>query len=232
MKKYISIFLSGVLSGFCITFGATCYLMCLSLGKGGNADLLKVVGSFMFGIGLFTIIHFGFWLYTGKVGYLFNNKPNYLIDLLICFAGNVVGSVVLSFLISLTGQGDALMNVATPLVEAKIDSTWYSIFIMSLMCGAMINLAVEGHKVASYPLGKVLFAFMPIALFIFAGFEHVVANVTYFMYAKYFSWKALGYFVLMFLGNGLGSIIFYELIKFVKKLESSKNNESNDNKLN
>ena len=70
MKKYLFIFISSILSGFCIAFGATVYLICLHMGKSGlgaNADLLKVIGSFMFGIGLFTIIHFNMWLYTGKL---------------------------------------------------------------------------------------------------------------------------------------------------------------------
>jgi len=220
MKKYLSILFSSILSGFCITFGATVYLLCLSMGsKGINPDLMKVIGSFMFGIGLFTIIHFGFWLYTGKVGYVLDNKPKYLISLLVCFLGNTIGSIVLSLLIGLTSQGPQLQEQALNIVNAKLNSTWYSIFIMSMMCGVMIYLAVEGHKKCQYTLGKVLFAFMPIALFILAGFEHVVANVTYFTYAKVFNLQAFGYFILMFIGNGLGSIIFDGLIKLVNYLK-------------
>ena len=214
MKKYLSIFLSSILSGFCITFGATVYLICLNLGK-ANPDLMKVIGSFMFGIGLFTIIHYGLWLYTGKVGYVLDNKPIYFVSLLVCFIGNALGCMILASLIGLTSQGETLKLIATPIVEAKLNSTWYSIFIMSMMCGAMIYLAVDGHKKCPYTIGKVLFAFMPISLFILAGFEHVVANAAYFTYAKIFSAKALGYFVLMLIGNGVGSIILDLLLKSI-----------------
>jgi formate/nitrite transporter FocA (FNT family) len=176
----------------------------------------------MFGIGLFTIIHFKYWLYTGKVGYVLDNKPKYFISLLVCFLGNAVGSMILSGLIGLTSQGEALRSQALPIVNAKMNSTWYSIFIMSMMCGAMIYLAVEGHKQCPYTIGKVLFAFMPISLFILAGFEHVVANVTYFTYAKVFNFQVVLYFILMFIGNGIGAVILDGLNKLIKFLTKEK----------
>ncbi len=230
MRKYLSIFISSILAGFCITFGATVYLICLHIGKNENLALLKVIGSFMFGIGLFTIIHFKYWLYTGKVGYVLDNKPKYFISLLVCFLGNAVGSMILSGLIGLTGQGEVLRSEALPIVNAKMDSTWYSIFIMSMMCGAMIYLAVEGHKQCPYTLGKVLFAFMPISLFILAGFEHVVANVTYFTYAKVFNFQVVLYFILMFIGNGVGAVILDGMNKLIKYLtkEKKENIDSNN----
>ena len=223
MKKYLSIFVSSILAGFCITFGATVFLLCLSLGRNnGDLALLKVIGSFMFGIGLFTIIHFKFWLYTGKIGYVLDNKPMYLLDCVVCFLGNAVGSIILASLIRVTNQGATLISEATNIVNAKEASTPYSIFIMSMMCGAMIYLAVEGHKQCPYTIGKVLFAFMPIALFILAGFEHVVANVTYYVYAGQFSGHSLLLFLLMFIGNGVGSIILDGGIKLVKYLNKTK----------
>lgn len=218
------ILISGILSGFCITFGATVYLMCLSAGAGEFAA--KVTGAVMFCIGLFTIIHFNLWLYTGKIGYALDNKPIYLLDCFISFVGNVVGAIVLPLLISLTTAGSKLQEQATTLVNAKLDAPWYSIFIMSMMCGVMIYLAVEGHKRAKYSIAKFIFAFMPIILFILCGFEHVVANVTYFTYARIFSWKALFYFVLMFFGNAFGSIIFAGLLKAIDRLNPKKVEET------
>ncbi len=224
MKRYLMILISSILAGFFITFGATVYLMCLSYGNG--QFLSRIVGATMFCIGLFTIIHFELWLYTGKVGYVFNNKPIYLLECLICFIGNALGSIGLSSLIKLTSAGTRLQEQAATIVDSKLNSTWYSIFIMSMLCGVMIYLAVEGHKRCKYSLGKVLFAFMPIILFILAGFEHVVANVTYFTYAGVFNWKALFYFGLMFVGNGLGSIIIDGLLKVVDKLNPKKSEEN------
>ncbi len=225
MKRILMILVSSILAGFAITFGATVYLMCLNLGN--NEFYAKVIGSIMFCIGLFTIIHFDLWLYTGKVGYIFDNKPKYLLELLVSFVGNVLGSLGLSSLIKLTGIGTKLNETATTIVNAKLDSTWYSILIMSMMCGVMIYIAVEGHKRCKYSIGKFIFAFMPIMLFILAGFEHVIANVTYFTYAGIFSWKALLYFFLMFIGNAIGSIVIDGLLKVIKLLMPKEEDKEN-----
>lgn len=48
-----------IYSGLCIGLGGTAYLSCDN----------KILGSFLFGLGLFTILNFGFNLFTGKVGY-------------------------------------------------------------------------------------------------------------------------------------------------------------------
>lgn len=218
MKRYLMIIVSAILAGFCITLGATVYLMCLSASNGEFIG--KIVGSLMFCIGLFTIIHFELWLYTGKIGYALNNKPMFLLDCLICFIGNFIGSFSLASLIKLTSASAKLEEQCIKIVNTKLDSTWYSILIMSMLCGVMIYLAVEGHKRCKYGCGKVLFAFLPIMLFIIDGFEHVVANITYFTYANIFSWKAFLYFIIMFIGNGIGSIIFDGMLKIVDKLKT------------
>lgn len=222
MKRILMILVSSILAGFAITFGATVYLMCLNLGN--NEFYAKAIGAFMFCIGLFTIIHFDLWLYTGKVGYVFDNKPIYLLELLVSFIGNVLGSLGLASLIKLSNIGSKLTETASNVVSAKLDSSWYSILIMSIMCGVMIYIAVEGHKRCKYSIGKFLFAFMPIMLFILVGFEHVIANVTYFTYAGTFSWKVIFYFFLMFIGNAIGSIVFDGLLRVVKLLMPKQEN--------
>lgn len=222
MKKYLMIFISSIFAGFCIVFGATCYLTCASQGS----YALKICGSFMFGIGLFTIIHFGFWLYTGKVGYSLDNKPSYIIDLLVCITGNLIGVIVLSLILKQTPLvSSSIKELCNTLVTNKQNEKWYQVLILAIMCGVMIYLAVEGHKKCEYPLGKVLFAFMPISLFILCGFEHVVANACYYTYAGVFSGKVVLYFLLMAIGNAIGSLIFdggIKLINFLKKEDNKK----------
>ena len=71
MKKIIDIFLRSLLTGVAIAIGGTVYLSCPS----------KYLGAFLFGIGLFVILSFGFNLFTGKVGYAVENKPSYLGEL-------------------------------------------------------------------------------------------------------------------------------------------------------
>ena len=59
-KIYFSIFVSSILSGFSISIGVTVYLNLI--------EKHKQLGAILFGIGLFTILNFKFYLFTGKVG--------------------------------------------------------------------------------------------------------------------------------------------------------------------
>ena len=59
--KRLSAFLDAVLAGICIGIGGTVFLSCES----------KIAGAVFFCVGLFAICTFGFNLFTGKVGYVF-----------------------------------------------------------------------------------------------------------------------------------------------------------------
>lgn len=93
------------------------------------------------------------------------------------------------------------------------------------MCGIMIYIGVKGYQLCPHPTGKVVICFLAVAVFILAGFEHVVANAAYYTFAKFFDWKALLYFVIMTIGNGLGSIALDGLLKLQNKLKEQKKKE-------
>lgn len=205
MKKYLYIFISAILSGFCIAIGACVYLSLISTHK--------VVGSFLFGLGLFAIIHFNLYLYTGKVGNLLGQPPKYLLDLLICLLGNLLGVIALTALIRLSRISDSLVLEAVKIVEMKQSDTWYSILILSILCGVMIYLAVKGHQKCEYPIGKIIFCFLSISIFILCGFEHCVANAAYYTLAGQLDFKTLWNFLLMILGNAGGAILFDGLLR-------------------
>ena len=143
LKKYLSIFISSILSGFCITIEASALLSIRA-----NSPYL---GSALFGIGLFTIIHFKLWLYTGKVGAVLDNKPFYFLELLICVLGNFLRDYSLAHIIKLSRKGDVLQEQARILYEEKHNDGIGSIFILAFMCGIMIYLAVKGHARCEYP---------------------------------------------------------------------------------
>lgn len=86
LKKFFKIFVPAVYSGLCIGIGGMVYLNCEN----------KVVGAFMFCIGLLTILLFGFNLYTGKVGYICQNKPAYIGQVAIVWLGNFAGTAIMA----------------------------------------------------------------------------------------------------------------------------------------
>ena len=98
MKKYLSIFLYAVAAGVCIGLCGTVFLRVKDAFAGGN-----VVGALLFTIGLFTICTRGYNLFTGKACYIFDNKPDYLLTLLVIWIGNLLGCVLLATVELATG---------------------------------------------------------------------------------------------------------------------------------
>lgn len=67
-KVYFDYLLKGIYAGIMIAIGAVAYL----------AIPNKVVGAFIFSVGLLTVCMYGMNLYTGKIGYILINKLNYI----------------------------------------------------------------------------------------------------------------------------------------------------------
>lgn len=207
MKKYLKILVSSIGAGILIALGGFIYLVLKE-----NSPYL---GAFLFSLGLITIISFGLYLFTGKVGYIFDNKANYLIDLGVCWIGNLFGAVITGYLLRLTRID--VINVATSVVESKLNDNLLSIFILSIFCGMMIYIAVELQKRNVSNIVKLVGIIMPIMVFILSGFEHCVANMFYFSYANMWSLKAIGYLLIMSIGNGVGSLILYWINRFINE---------------
>lgn len=215
-RKYAHEFLSSLLAGLFITIGATVFLVMKSAGDG---YLFTILGSLFFALGLFGIIHWRLWLYTGKVGFALDNPPGYFTDLLVCLAGNLVGMVACSKMLLCTRLAPALVKAAAPLVATKTGDGALSIFLLSVMCGVMIYIAVKGHAVCDYACGKVMIVFLAISVFILCGFEHVVANAAYFTFAGVFNGQTVWLFAIMAVGNGVGSIALDGLLKLTDRLK-------------
>ena len=82
MREKLSSFLNSVLGGVCIGIGGVVFLSCEN----------KVTGAVFFCLGLFAICTFGFNLFTGKVGYIFEQPPRYTAFVASVWLGNLVGT--------------------------------------------------------------------------------------------------------------------------------------------
>lgn len=207
MKKFVDTLLRAIATGFAIGIGGVVFLSCDN----------RYIGATLFGTGLFVILSFGFNLFTGKVGYAVENKPSYLVDLLVIWFGNLIGTAISAGLILCTrisGIGDKAYKIC----QTKLDDTLISNFILAFFCGMLMFIAADGYKNISNTAGKMLAIFLPVVVFILSGFEHCVANMFYFTLAQVWSLKTLGYLIVMSLGNSAGGIFIPLLRKgFVKK---------------
>lgn len=163
----------------------------------------KYIGSFLFSLGLLTIIIKEYNLYTGKVG---NWIPKDTLKLLVMFLLNAFGTALVAYLFTFTR---ANIDAVYPLVEAKVNDNLLSIFILACGCGAMMHIACFNFAVKNHPL----YVIMPIMFFILCGFEHCVANAGFFALAKTpLTLDLITKTAITVIGNAIGSLIFARLI--------------------
>lgn len=136
----------------------------------------KIAGTFLFSLGLYTIILLKFDLFTGKVGYLSTNRNlDYLKYLGKVWLGNLIGTCLGAATVAATR-----LTVSTgALVAVKHNDNLLSLLILGVFCGMLMFIAVEGYKRCSNPLIVVL----PVMGFILCGFEHCIADMFYFAFA-------------------------------------------------
>ena len=179
----------------------------IAIGIGGAVFLSldnKIAGALFFSLGLLTVVSNGLALFTGKVGYLPMNKPSYLVDLVIIWLGNYVGATLTGLAFRLTRAQKA--EKALEIVNAKLGDGLVSVFILSVFCGILMFLAVNGYKKIG-DFGRYLILVLPVAVFILSGYEHCVANMFYYAHALVFTPKALLWLLVMTVGNSVGGVL-------------------------
>lgn len=207
--RTLSSFLQSILGGMAIGIGGTVFL---SLEN-------RVLGAFLFSVGLFVICTFGLNLFTGKVCYIFDNKPSYTLFTLTVWLGNLVGTGIVGLVLKAT-RISGIAETARAICQVKLDDSILSVFILAVFCNIMIYIAADGFKNNSHELGKYFGIILGIMVFILCGFEHCIANMFYFTIAGVWSGKALLYIVIISLGNTLGGVLIPLWKKF--KLYSEK----------
>lgn len=217
LLKYYKLLISSIGAGLLIGFGGFVYLNVKATSP--------IFASFLFSLGLYSIIVFNLHLFTGKIGYVLDNKPHYLLDLLTIFIGNVIGASAMGYLGRLTRMN--VCEAAEQVSSIKLNDSLLSVFLLGIGCGVMIFIAVEVQKYKIHPVSKLFGVVVPIIVFILCGFEHCVADAYYFSAANMWSLKAIGYILMIALGNGIGSIISYVLLRYCQNRLFKKNEEEN-----
>ncbi|MDE6657481.1 MAG: formate/nitrite transporter family protein, partial [Oscillospiraceae bacterium] len=194
---------------------------------GGTVYLIlenKYLGGFLFSLGLFMILRYGFALYTGKVGYIPERKPIYLREVGITLLGNIFGTAITAFLIRLTRTGILVHENAKTVMQTKIDDSWISKLLLGFFCGILMFVAVDNGNRCKQEQRDMSFVFgtvLPIMVFILCGFHHSIADCFYFFSAIDKIENILSgitYIILIIIGNALGGM----LIPVVMKLFDNK----------
>ena len=181
----------------------------------GNYALLKLgnpIGPVIFALGLLGVCYMNLNLFTGKCGFLFQDKIKPL-DLLIILVVNLISGYLFGLLYSVVDSevyNNAVNKVAT--WEVSI-----SFFIKSILCGCIMYIAVYMYKKKT-PLGIIY----GIPLFIFCGFQHCIANIITLGVARKMDLSI----IICILGNFIGSLVVWYFSKEVEEKPKLLNDNS------
>lgn len=187
VQNYGKALVRAVLAGMMIGIGGCVYLGCE----------VKWVGAILFAVGLFTIFSFKLDLYTGKVGYMFDNKlSSYIPYLLLVIVGNFIGCLILGLMMPL--------DSATALANAKLDNySFLPVLFKGVLCGMLMFIAADCYKNTR----SFIATFVCVPVFILAGFEHSIADMFYFCSGGCFSVESLIFILTVILGNAIGGFL-------------------------
>lgn len=195
-------FKKSVAAGGMIGIGSTIYLSCEN----------KVIGAILFSIGLFLICSFGMYLFTGKIGYVLQNKnkPNCLI----IWLGNLVGSIAVSLMVRIARP--QLHTAAAALAENKMNLNWASVVLLSFLCGVLMYLAVDNFARHPHELSGIIGVFLCVSVFILCGFEHSIADMNYLTVAISSVAELPRYLLFLLVVsvmNGVGALVIRQFVK-------------------
>ena len=171
----------------------------------GNYALLKLgspIGPVIFAFGLLGVCYMGQNLFTGKCGFLFQDKIKPL-NLLVILIVNLIAGYLMGLLFSITDK-DVFASAVTKVGTWEVSLPF---FIKSILCGVIMYIAVLMYR-KNTPLG-IIFG---IPLFIFCGFQHCIANIITLGVARTFHLSI----IICILGNFLGSLLMWHFSKDVE----------------
>ncbi len=165
-------------------------VLSLTLGNEVEPASQKLIMGSLFGITLTLIVFAGAELFSGHTMYMtfgfFYGKINaftVIKDWFFCWWGNLVGAMMLSFLV-VAGNSGGWVSDGSSLVHkiaaAKMNSSIVELVARAIICNWLICLAIWMTTRTKSDTAKCILIFWCLFAFIAAGFEHGIANMTVF----------------------------------------------------
>lgn len=180
-------FILSAMAGIYVGFGI---ILIFAIGApflAANSPAAKLAMGASFGIALSLVIIAGAELFTGNnlimtVGVLRRTaSPLALTGVwLVSFAGNLLGALLLAWLVAKSGVFATAPHLAIieKTAATKMTLPFSALFFRAVLCNWLVCLAVWCAIRATSEAGKLIMIFWCLFAFIGAGFEHSVANMT------------------------------------------------------
>lgn len=197
MKKAdIELFIFAMLGGSFVSFALIVNLLCDN----------KYVGAFLFSFALVCVIGFKINLITGTFSKitLIENKVKTSI---IVFMGNFVGTFFVGASYRYVYKYEQIAEKATEYLTAKVGQSMLSLFIMSILCGIFIGVAIWAQYVDMHETTKLYITIFAVVFFIMIGADHCVANMSLIHLLADYSGKNMFFLLQNTIGNLAGGIL-------------------------
>jgi len=177
-------FLLSMLAGMFVGFGV---LLVFTLsGAMAGSPFTKLVMGCTFGVALSLVVTAGAELFTGNnmvmTAGMFRKTVTAADTLklwVVCWLGNLAGSVLLAVIYSATGlYSGVVLEAMTTAAAAKMTAGFVPLLARGILCNTLVCLAVWCGFRCRTEAGKLIMVFWCILAFFATGFEHSVANMT------------------------------------------------------
>lgn len=145
----------------------------------------KISYALIFPIGLAMIVYLNGELATSNMMYLFTGAHRRKIPwskaltiILVCTCMNLLGAAIVGILIghsSIAHYFNADSAIMT-MINAKLDKDIWTLFIDGILANIFVNITIMGQMKMKGDSARLLFIVAVIFLFVYGGFEHVIAN--------------------------------------------------------
>ena len=202
----------GLCAGVLISIGGTVFLSCDN----------KYVGAVLFSVALVCSCLKGYYLFTGKIGYITeSHKRSDILNLITGLFGNALACILCALLIKITIP--VVSVSAEVLCRGKLENqTVIATFIRAVFCGVLMYLAVSIFRDAKTPIG-ILFC---VPVFILSGFEHSIADIFYFSVSSEFLSRSVIFIITVIFGNSVGGVLL-PFISLLGNHNERKNSQKN-----
>ena len=150
-----------------------------------HPTLGRFVFPFVFCWGLIYILFLNGELITSNMMYLTAGlyrqwiAPRKALKMVIlCTVGNIVGAYFVAWLASYTSalQGYDAMGMAATMVEGKLAKSGMEIIFAGTLANLLVNIAILSWLLIENQASRMATVMSAIVMFVYLGFEHVVAN--------------------------------------------------------
>ncbi|SPT55039.1 Probable nitrite transporter [Actinomyces bovis] len=223
-SRLLPFLVSSMLAGAFVGIGGTFMLMAAGPFKAASSPATALISGPPFCVGLLLCIYGGAELGTSAMMTFaigsFRKAITWLKAgrvLLLMLLGNLAGSMLLAALLwgtNILNSGNAAGAMLAAVVTTKGNLPLTVIFFRGIMCNILVCLTIWCVTRLSSEVAKAVAVFAIISAFVTCGFEHVVANMTFFSLGLFYGVDgasvtlALRNLLVSGIGNLVGGAIF------------------------